>query len=77
MFMCTKRFFEEVNIEPIPLSRWNGNEHLGSGVGSRISNQLHDKGFKMYNVKEPLLEHLGNDCSLMNPEIRKDEPLWK
>jgi hypothetical protein len=71
MFICGKNFINEVDIEEIPLSRWEDNELLGSGVGSQISNKLVDKGFNLYNVKDNLVVHLGNYNSKMNTEERK------
>jgi hypothetical protein len=73
-FICGKEFFKEVDIKEIPLSRWEENELLGSGVGSQISWQLLDKGFNMYHSREELLKHLGVE-SKMNPEERKINPI--
>lgn len=73
--MFTKEFINKVNIKEIPLSRWNDNELLGSGVGSMISNQFVDAGFNLYNTKDKLMEHLGNNDSKMNPKDRINNPL--
>ena len=75
MYVCGKEFINQIKIEEIPLDRWKGNELLGSGVGSQISNKLVEKGFNMYNVKEDFVIHLGNDDSKMNKELRKTQPL--
>jgi len=76
MFICDNRFFKEVEIEEIPLSRWeDGNELLGSGVGSQISWQLYKKGLNMYHAKEEMVKHLGNELSMMNPQEREKTPL--
>ena len=75
MFICGKDFINEVEIEEIPLDRWVNNELLGSGVGSQISNKLVDKGFNLYNIKEPLVIHKGNEDSKMNPVLRQNQPL--
>lgn len=69
-FMCEKKFFQEVKIKEVDPKRWEQDATLGSGVGSMISNQL-CKNFHLYHAKEEMLKHLGNDCSLMNPEERK------
>ena len=75
MFMFTKDFLKEIEIDEIPLSRWNENELLGSGIGSQISNKLVNVDYNLYNCKNKMVEHLGNDNSLMNPIERKNNPL--
>ena len=75
MFLCTKELFNKIDITEIPLSRWEENELLGSGVGSQISNKLVDAGFTLYNTKDKLINHLGNNDSKMNPVERVSNPL--
>ena len=71
----TRDFINKVDIKEIPLSRWEENELLGSGVGSQISNKFVDAGFNLYNTKDKLVEHLGNNDSKMNPNERVNNPL--
>ena len=75
MFICEKRFFQEVDIEEVSKERWNNKLNLGSGVGSQISNKLNNKGFSMYNISEDLVKHIGNNDSKMNPKQRKKTKL--
>jgi hypothetical protein len=75
MFICEKRFFQLVELTEVCETRWKINPLLGSGVGSKISNHFHNMGLKMYNTKENLLIHTGNDNSLMNPQERKKTKL--
>ena len=69
-FICSKKFLQEVNIKEIPMSRWEGNELLSSGVGAQISKELFNRGFNMYNTKKEIAVHIGNDDSKMNPVER-------
>jgi len=73
--MFTREFINKVDITEIPLSRWEENELLGSGVGSMISNQFVDAGYSLYNTKDKFAEHLGNNNSKMNPVERVSNPL--
>ena len=76
MGLFTRDFINKVDITEIPLSRWEDMPSLGSGVGSQISNKFVDMDYNLYNCKELLVKHLGNgNLSLMNPEIRKNNPL--
>ena len=75
MFLCTKELFNKIDITEIPLSRWEENELLGSGVGSQISNKLVNLDYNLYNCKSNLVEHLGNLDSKMNPTDRINNPL--
>jgi hypothetical protein len=73
-FMCTKTFIDKVVIDPIYPERWEKDPNLSSGVGSKISHLFYTK-WNLYNVKEEMVKHIGNDKSLMNPKIRKTERL--
>ena len=74
-FLFTKNFINKVDMKEIPLSRWDGNELLGSGCGSMISNKFVDDGYNLYNTKDMLMIHLGNEDSKMNYEERLQNPL--
>jgi hypothetical protein len=71
-FISNKDFFEKLNykINEIPISRWNKNENLSSGVGQQISSRLHQLGFSMYHSKKSLVNHTDHE-SKMNKEERK------
>lgn len=71
-FIAEKKFFKELNyfIESIPLSRWDNNKNLSSGVGQQMSVRLNNLGKGMYHTKKSLVFH-GNHDSLMNYEERK------
>jgi len=71
MFICGKEFINKVKLEPVDPKRWDRIKTLSSGVGSQISHKLHNEGYNLYNTKEDLVEHIGNECSLMNPQERK------
>jgi hypothetical protein len=75
MFICEERFFDLVEVAEVCETRWKFDDLLGSGVGSVISNHFHKMGLTMYNTKENLLKHIGNDDSKMNPVIRKKQRL--
>jgi hypothetical protein len=70
MFICGKEFINTVVVDPIKESRWDKNPNLSSGVGSKISHLYYGRR-NMYHAKEEMAKHIGNDCSLMNPEERK------
>jgi|TARA_Y100000310_G_C20665005_1_gene807007 hypothetical protein len=65
LFVSTKEFFEVVDSVEVPKDRWDGNESLGSGVGSVLSKQLYKKNYNMYHSKESLCTH-GGHLSKMN-----------
>ena len=68
-FICENEFFRSVgDIEQIPLSRWHKNETLSSGVGTQISNKLHDNGLKMYIAADDLTYQVDHP-KLMNPNV--------
>jgi glycosyltransferase involved in cell wall biosynthesis len=75
-FICEKKFFECLNysIEPIPLTRWDGNPNLSSGVGWQLSVRLHNLGKSMYHSKNTFVTH-GNHESQMNKLERKKNKL--
>jgi hypothetical protein len=76
MAMFTKKLVDFIEIDEIPLSRWDEIPTLGSGVGSQMSNKFVNSNFNLYNCNEVTTNHLGNgDLSLMNTEIRKNNPL--
>ena len=76
VFMCEHKFFEslEFKLNPIPMSRWDKNPHISSGVGQQISTRLFEKGFNMYHVINTLTTH-GDHESVLLPELRKNEKL--
>ena len=76
VFMCKYKFFEslEFKLNPIPLSRWNKNPNISSGVGQQISVRLFEKGLNMYHVINTLTTH-GDHESVLLPELRKNEKL--
>lgn len=75
-YVATKDFFRELNfgIDEIPMSRWNKNPNLSSGVGQQISTKLHNKHKTMYHTKKSLVIH-GNHESKMNFHERKNKPI--
>jgi glycosyltransferase involved in cell wall biosynthesis len=75
-FICKYNFFEALNfkINPIPMSRWDKNPHISSGVGQQISVRLSEKGLNMYHVINTLTTH-GDHESVLLPELRKNEKL--
>jgi len=73
-FICGKEFINKVIIDPVDPKRWDDDETLSSNVGSKISH-FFNYSHHLYNVKTEMMKHIGNEESLMNPEIRKDEPL--
>ena len=67
-FIAEGKFFIELDeVEPISRDRWTKDPLLGSGVGSQISNRLHDKGFNMYISEENLTNQVEHQ-SKMNPD---------
>lgn len=75
-YIATKNFFNELNfkIDEIPLSRWNNNPNLSSGVGQQISLKLHNKQKSMYHTKTSLVIH-GAHESKMNYQERINKPI--
>jgi len=61
-------------VHPARFTYIEGDPVTGSGVGSQMSQRLHEQGYTMYGVSETLLSH-GDHESLMNPEERKRNPL--
>jgi hypothetical protein len=70
-FICEKKFFDVINyaMEPIPISRWDRDPNLSSGVGWQLSTRLHKKGFGLYHTNDTLVGH-GNHESQMNKTER-------
>lgn len=66
-FLADSDFFSRLNyeIKPVPLSRWNGNSNLSSGVGQQISLRLYNMNLNMYHTKKSFVYH-GNHESKMN-----------
>jgi len=66
-FISKRNFFESLNykIDEIPLSRWDRNPNLSSGVGQQISLRLNERGYGMYHTKESFVIH-GSHESKMN-----------
>jgi hypothetical protein len=75
-YIATKEFFKQMDfkIDEIPISRWNRNPNLSSGVGQQISIKLHNKNKSMYHTKTSLVTH-GNHTSKMNFDERKNQPI--
>ena len=75
-YISTKEFFKELNfkIDEIPMSRWNKNPNLSSGVGQQISTKLHKKNKSMYHTKTSLVIH-GDHESKMNFHERRHKPI--
>ena len=68
--MCmifTRRFLEvlEYTIKPVPLSRWDRDPKLSSGVGMQMSHRLTNNGFNIYQVYTTLVK-TGHLPSKMN-----------
>jgi hypothetical protein len=72
-FLCERRLLEELNfaISPIPLSRWQKNPLLSSGVGQDISTRLQSRGLGLYRAKESLVAHVSEE-SCMHPDTHID-----
>lgn len=66
-FICEKKFFEvlDYKIYDIPLSRWDKNPNLSSGVGHQITDRLNKKKLFLYHTKKSMVIH-GNHESKMN-----------
>jgi hypothetical protein len=75
-FICQKKFFEvlDYKLNPIPMSRWDKNPNLSSGVGWQLSNRLNKMGYTMYHTKETFVNH-GNHESKMNKTERMNNKL--
>lgn len=71
-FICDHVFFEylDYKIDEIPLTRWNRDPNLSSGVGRQISLRLMNKEANMYHCFNSLVKH-GDHDSVMNPDERK------
>ena len=73
-FIAERKFFNEIQmINPINLTP-KQLKTRGSGVGGQISKRLHEKGHAMYQLNKTLVKH-GQFESVMNPELRKINPL--
>lgn len=67
-FISEGKFFTELGeVKPVHPDRWAKDPLLGSGVGSQISNTLHDKGWNMY-ISEENLTYQVEHKSKMNPD---------
>jgi glycosyltransferase involved in cell wall biosynthesis len=69
MIMLVSPVVLSYHIDMIPLSRWEKNPLLSSGVGSQLSTRLLSDGFNMYQACSSLVFH-GTHESQMNPEER-------
>lgn len=71
-FLANIDFFSKLDyeIKPIPLSRWNNNPNISSGVGQQISLRLYNMGLNMYHTKKSFVYH-GNHESKMNKNERE------
>lgn len=74
MIMMFDKKLVSHRLDAIPLSRWDKNPLLSSGVGAQLSSRFHSMGYGMYQVKSSLVFH-GDHDSQMNPEERKINPL--
>ena len=61
-------------LTEVPLSRWDKNPLLSSGVGAQLSQRFHQIGYGMYQVMSSIVCH-GEHDSEMNPEERRKNPL--
>ena len=70
-------FMQKINyqIDPIPMSRWQADPKLSSGVWSQVSKKIIDLNYITYETEFSLVKHLGTEESMMNPEIRKKNKL--
>lgn len=67
-FISESKFFDELGeVKLVNPDRWAKDPLLGSGVGSQISNTLHDKGHNMY-ISEENLTYQVEHQSKMNPD---------
>jgi glycosyltransferase involved in cell wall biosynthesis len=75
-YISTKEFFKDLNygIDEVPMSRWNNNPNLSSGVGQQISLKLHKNKKSMYHTKRSLVIH-GDHDSKMNYNERHNTPI--
>ena len=71
-------FLKLINFKltPIPLSRWSLNENLSSGVWSQLSKKIESSGFLTYKFDHSLVEHIGNEDSKMNKNLRDKNPIY-
>jgi len=72
-FISGREFIDKVVIDPVDPKRWDENENLSSGVGSKISHFFY-KYYNLYHAKEEMVKHVGLK-SLMNPAEREINPL--
>jgi hypothetical protein len=68
-----RQFWQKLRfrLDAIPLSRWEGDEKLSSGVWHQVSNKITANGFITYETNKSFCRHDGNEDSKMNPEVRK------
>jgi GT2 family glycosyltransferase len=62
-------------IDKIPLSRFNKDPKISSGVWQQMTFKLNDLGYKTKFLGYSLCKHIGNQTSLMNPKERAYRPL--
>ena len=69
-FICEKKFFEVLGykINPIPMSRWEKDKNLSSGVGCQLSERLLSLGYNMYHTSKSLVIHEGEDSKMNRGE---------
>lgn len=67
VYLADKKLFEllDYNLLPIGRHRWIKNPKKSSGVGEQISKRIFHAGYNFYQLKNPLISHIGS-ISKMN-----------
>lgn len=74
--LFSKKLLDDLNynVNPIPLSRWNKNENLSSGVWQQVSKRINNLGYKILKPSHSFLKH-NYEFSKMNKKEREINPL--
>lgn len=59
-------------IDEIPITRWNQNKDLSSGVWQQISRKINNLGYSIRKTEKSLAYHTGFNDSRMHPIFRKN-----
>lgn len=67
VYLADKKFYDVLtyHLTPISRQRWVKNPKKSSGVGEQISKRLFQAGYSFYQLKNPLISHIGH-ISKMN-----------
>jgi FkbM family methyltransferase len=75
-FLAHRRLFEALDwrLDPVPTTRWDRHDVLGSGVGEQISRRAYAAGLGMYQARQSLVVH-DHSSSQMNAAARNRWPM--